>query len=177
MNVFSKLMIGLAALLALGGAAPAQSRDNDGCSNATLRGDYAFRVSGEILTPTGGIAQLRDGVAMTHFDGNGGLTQVDFVVSNPAPAGPTPATDPVTGFHTDETGTYEVFGDCTGKAEIDMPPHPGGAVIKLMFVIGDHGRTIHTIVTSLTPPGANQSVPVAIHSDAEKVGESREDRQ
>jgi hypothetical protein len=176
MKGFSKLTIALAALLALSGAARAQSSDNDGCSNATLKGDYAFRVSGEILTEAGAIVELRDGVAMTHFDGNGGLTQVDFVVANPAPASPPPPTDPVTGFHTEETGTYEVFSDCTGKFTIDMPPHPGGAVIKAMFVVGDHGRTIHKIVSSLTPPGASEPVPVAIHSDAEKVGDIRWER-
>ena len=113
---------------------------------------------------------------MTHFDGRGGLTQVDFIVANPAPVAPLPPTDPVTGFHTDETGTYQVFSDCTGKFEIDMPPHPGGAVIKAMLVIANHGRTIHTIVSSLTPPGAAEPVHSAIHSDAEKVGETQEEK-
>jgi hypothetical protein len=44
-------------------------------------------------------------------------------------------------------------------------------VITLKFVLGDHGRVIHTIVTSFrppnTPPGTN--VPTNIHSDAEKL--------
>ena len=34
---------------ALGGAVLAQSTDNDGCSNTTLHGDYAFTVHGEFL--------------------------------------------------------------------------------------------------------------------------------
>src|SRR5260370_35209067 len=33
------------ALPALGGVARAQSTDNDGCTNATLKGDYAFAVT------------------------------------------------------------------------------------------------------------------------------------
>jgi hypothetical protein len=33
-------------LLALSGTARAQSDDNDGCSNSTLKGDYAFTISG-----------------------------------------------------------------------------------------------------------------------------------
>ena len=37
------------ALPALSGMARAQ--DNDGCSNATLHGDYAFAVTGWILSP------------------------------------------------------------------------------------------------------------------------------
>ena len=71
-----------------GGVALAQSGDNDGCTNATLFGDYAFRVDGQLLPP-GGLPIARQGVAMTHFDGAGGLTQVDFVMSNGVPlAGP-----------------------------------------------------------------------------------------
>ena len=53
------------------------------CSNHTLHGDYAFRVSGEVFTP--GDIVNRDGIAMTQFDGNGNLTQVDWVVANGAP--------------------------------------------------------------------------------------------
>ena len=49
-TLFCKLAI---AVIALGFALPvvarAQTGDNDGCTNATLKGDYAFRVSGEIL--------------------------------------------------------------------------------------------------------------------------------
>ena len=54
----------------------AQGNDNDGCSNATLRGDYAFTVSGTIwVTDPGGVLEevQRGGIAMTHFDGIGGL--------------------------------------------------------------------------------------------------------
>lgn len=66
------------------GVALAQSGDNDGCTNATLFGDYAFRVDGRLLPP--GVAPIeREGVAMTHFDGMGGLTQVDFVMSRRPP--------------------------------------------------------------------------------------------
>jgi hypothetical protein len=164
------LAISIAALM-LPAAVLAQANDNDGCSDATLKGDYAFRVSGQIYGPGGVVAQQRDGVAMTHFDGAGKLTQVDFVMANGSPmSGPTDAT---TGFHVNETGTYQVNADCTGNAEIDLPAPPGvpsGAVIKLMFVVGKHGSVIHTIVSELRPPGATSGIPASIHSDAEKVG-------
>ncbi len=167
---FGKAVIGLSGVLLLvaSSVAGAQSNDQRACSNGMLRGDYAFTVSGQIFGPNGTVT-LRDGVAMTHFDGRGHLTQVDFVMSNGVPvSGPT---DPVTGFHIDETGTYQVNSDCTGNAEIDMPAPPGstGAVIKLMFVLGDLGRKIHTIVSELIPPGSTQPVPVSIHSDAERL--------
>lgn len=151
-------------------AALAQSGDTDGCTNSTLTGDYAFKVSGQILPP-GAPAVQREGVAMTHFDGEGKLTQVDFLMSNGTPtAGPTA---PLTGFHIAESGSYKVFPDCTGQAEIRFPTPPGlssGAVIDLMFVLSNHGNTIHTIVSRLLPPGSTTPVPASIHSDAEKLG-------
>jgi hypothetical protein len=150
-------------------AALGQSNDNDGCSDATLNGDYAFRISGQLLPP-GAPPIQREGVAMTHFDGAGKLTQVDFVMSNGAAmSGPM---DPLTGFHTHETGRYKVYPDCTGAAEIQFPAPPkvsSGAVIDLMFVLSNHGRTIHTIVSRVLPPGSTTPVPASIHSDAEKL--------
>lgn len=150
-----------------------QSGDNDGCTNATLDGDYSFRVSGVILpTVPSGSPQpqiLRDGVAMTHFDAAGHLTQIDFVMSNGVPLSGPP--DPLTGFHVGEAGSYTVFPDCTGKAEIHFPTPPGGtsgAVIDLMFVLSNHGKTIHTIVSKVVPPNSTTPVPASIHSDGEK---------
>ena len=52
----------------LAGSAQGQSTDNDGCSNATLTGDYGFTISGQIFIPNGPVIQ-REGIAMTHFDG------------------------------------------------------------------------------------------------------------
>jgi hypothetical protein len=148
----------------------AQPGDNDGCTNATLFGDYAFRVDGQLLPP-GSLPVTRQGVAMTHFDGAGGLTQVDFVMSSGAPlAGPA---DAATLFHIDEHGTYKVNPDCTGSAVIHFPAPPNvsiGAEIDLMFVLGDHGRVIHTIVSRALPPGSTTPVPVSIHSDGVKMG-------
>jgi len=159
----------LASALFLPVSALAQSSDNDSCSDATLKGDYAFRISGQILPP-GKAPIQREGIAMTHFDGAGNLTQVDFVVADGVPVGG--PTDAVTGFHLDETGTYKVFSDCTGEAEIRFPAPPGirsGAIIDLKFVLSDCGRKIHTIVSKLVPPGASKAVPASIHSDAEKL--------
>jgi len=137
------------------------------CSSETLKGDYAFRVSGEIFAGTSLI--YRDGIALTSFDGSHLLTQVDYVLANGVPvAGPTDAN----GFHTDETGTYSVNENCTGQAEINFPTPPGGtsgAVLKLFFVISDDGRQLNTIVTSITPPNTTTAVPANIHSDAVRV--------
>ncbi|MGH7105141.1 MAG: hypothetical protein ACREFT_01380 [Acetobacteraceae bacterium] len=108
---------------------------------------------------------------MTHFDGAGGLMQVDFVMSNGAPlAGPA---DPTTGFHIQEQGTYQVNPDCTGSAVIHFPAPQNvssGAEIDLMFVLGDHGRIIRTIVSRVLPPGSATPIPASIHSDGVKLG-------
>jgi hypothetical protein len=167
------------AVAMLGLSGTARAWDNASCKDATLDGDYAFTVSGQIFL--GPLTVSREGVALTHFDGKGGLTQVDFVLSSPnapAPAGGPPPTDPVTGFHNNETGKYIVNQDCTGSFEIDDPatidPKTGntvsGSIIKVMFVLSDHGRGIHTIVYSLIPPGATTPVPALIRSDGHKLG-------
>jgi hypothetical protein len=160
----------------------ARAQDNDGCTNRTLRGDYAFTVFGELFLPTGPNTfqtVQRQGVAMTHFDGVGNLSQVDLVLSDPnAPPPPgVPPVDPVTGFHNEETGTYTVNKDCTGTFTIDFPPFTDpktgkmtpGAIITAHFVLSDHGRAIHTVVTSLTPPGAPKPVPALIRSEGYKL--------
>ena len=47
---------------------------NDGCSNATLKGDYGFTISGYQPNPDGTMSPVK-GVAITHFDGAGKLMQ------------------------------------------------------------------------------------------------------
>ena len=163
-----------ASALLIPGVTFGQAGDHDGCGNETLKGDYGFRISGNILNSAGTPVVNREGVAMTHFDGKGGLTQVDFVMANGLPQ-PGPA-DPVTGFHIDEWGTYTVNADCTGSAIIHFPVPPNGtsgAEIDLIFVLSQGGRTIHTIVTKLIPPNTTTPVPVSIHSDAEKLQQVR----
>jgi len=139
------------------------------CNSDTIYGAYVFRISGQIFGPDGSVTQ-RDGIALTRFDGVGGLIQEDYVMSEgtmvPGP------TDIVNGFHNHERGTYTVNADCTGSAVIKFPAPPGvssGAVIKLMFVVGKHGQTIHTIVSQVSPPGSSTPVPANIHSDAERI--------
>jgi hypothetical protein len=160
----SKLAI--AAIIALVAVA-ASAQDHRLCSAATIEGDYAFRVSGELFTPASVVN--RDGIALTHFDGDHLLTQVDYVLADGIP---TPGPKDANGFNTNETGTYAVHENCTGEAEIDFPTPPGGtsgAVIKFFFVISDNGRQLNTIVTSITPPNSSTPVPANIHSDAVRV--------
>ena len=120
------------ALVVTQGVAAADAGSAPECSNHTLRGDYAFTIDGTILA--GPAAGLIRGVAMTHFDGDGGLTQVDFATFNGVPGWPDwrPA-----------TGTYQVNPDCTGSATI-VPV--SGPPIPLRLVVFDGGRQVATIV-------------------------------
>jgi hypothetical protein len=108
---------------------PAEAR----CSNRTLRGDYGFYIGGQVLAgPHAGILR---GVAMTHFDGDGKLSQVDFATINGIPTG----SDwrPV-------SGVYDLNPDCTGTAELH--PSDGSPTLHLRLVVVDRGKQIRTIV-------------------------------
>jgi hypothetical protein len=104
------------------------------CSDRTLRGDYGFSIDGTILAGTPSAVLLR-GVAMTHFDGQGNLSQIDFTTRNGAPIGADwrPA-----------LGTYQIDADCTGTAQI--VPADGSPTLNLRLVVVDRGREVRTIV-------------------------------
>jgi hypothetical protein len=104
------------------------------CTNRTLRGDYGFSIEGTILAGTPNAFLLR-GVAMTHFDGHGNLSQVDFTTRNGAPL--TPDWRPA-------VGTYDINADCTGTAQII--PDDGSPTLNLRLVVVDRGREVRTIV-------------------------------
>jgi len=156
----------------LGGVARAHD-DDAPCSKALLHGDYAFTITGQIFPP-GKPVVTREGVAMTHFNGDGTLTQTDFVMQYPDMAGgssPVPGEpDGVTQFNTGEQGSYQVFANCTGEMEIDFPPlGDGGAVIKARFVLSRDGDAIHTVVYFAQPPGAPGPVPAMIQSEGRRL--------
>lgn len=177
MKFFTFKAVTTLAFLGMLSVGPVMAQGDRSCSNATLQGDYAFTISGQIFIPNGPTVQ-REGIAMTHFDGNGGLTQVDFVLSSPN-AAPPPGMAPTdsTGFHTDETGTYLVHPDCTGTFTVNFPPFTTsaggsvpGAIISVQFVLSNNGRAIHTVVSSLILPGGQGPVPALIRSEGHRLG-------
>lgn len=165
MLVMPALLLGISAL-------PAAAEDN-GCNAATLKGDYGFTINGFQPNPDG-TQSPNKGVAITHFDGAGKLTQRDFVVT----AGvPNPGNgNSMTGFvfSTGETGKYSLSPDCTGTMEIVLPVPPGSGLspglIKLMVVVTNRGRAIHTVVAEITFPGAPGPTLNTTSSDAWKIG-------
>jgi hypothetical protein len=132
------MAIGLAGTLALAPGRSVRAHDDDddgggGCSNRTLRGDYGFDIGGTILA--GPKAGLLRGVALTHFDGHGGLSQADFVTNNGVPAG--------TGWRPG-SGSYDLDSNCTGTAEISFTD--GSPTLHLRLVVVRGGREIRTVV-------------------------------
>jgi hypothetical protein len=149
------------ALPALSGVARAQNTDDDGCTNATLKGDYAFAVTGPQFV-----------VGIGRFDGKGKYTQVDYPADGLR-------TSNLTSFRTGETGSYTVNPDCTGSQEIKLnvpgvPPGTSHGVIENMFVISGAGRSIHAVIAELTPPGGTQPVPTQGRVDFWKVGSEQD---
>jgi hypothetical protein len=135
-RVVLALAAGLAITLAL--STPRNvTADNDGrgrgCSEDILHGDYGFSVAGPLLAgPYAGVIRA---VAMTHFDGDGGLSQVDFATINGVPTG----TDWRPG-----TGTYAINANCTGTARIEFTD--GSPALRLRIVVDDRGDEVRTIV-------------------------------
>ncbi|HUK06230.1 MAG TPA: hypothetical protein VLX09_00045 [Stellaceae bacterium] len=149
------------ALPALSGAAWA-----DGCSDATLQGEYAFGAT--LYTPhdTQGMLLPYPEVVtgIKYFDGRGHLKQQDYTGD--------------TGANTDfgmETGTYSVKQDCTGEMEIILVPgNPPLVVLDIKIVISNGGNHIHEVVAALTSFG-NPVHPTQTSADDWKVeGENQQ---
>jgi hypothetical protein len=158
------------ALPALGGAAWVGGTDDFGCSNATLKGEYAFGVTNYTPAPPPS-TEVVTGIKV--FNGQGSLTQRDYAGDNLvgddfAPPG-------------QEKGTYQVNPDCTGSMVINLnvPNVPAGlssGVINIKFVISDGGRHIHEVVSAFYPPFSSTTVPVPTQTSADdwKVASNQE---
>ena len=156
----SGLIAAAIALPGLSGAAWAGG-DDFGCSNATLKGLYAFGVT--TYTPPGVV----NGIKI--FDGNGNLTQRDYQGDNNAGPDFSPPGR--------EQGTYQVNSDCTGSMVINLnaPVSSGSTgVIKIKFVISNGGRHVHEVVSEFTPPGLTAPVPTQTSADDWKVAADRD---
>ena len=153
---------------ALSGAAWAGGGDDFGCSNATLKGLYAFGVTD--YTPPGlpnGPPSVVNGIKV--FDGKGNLKQRDYQGNNNAGPDFSPPGR--------EKGTYTVNSDCTGNMVINLnAPVTSGStgVINIMFVISDGGRHVHEVVSEFTPPGASGPVSNQTSADDWKVASQQE---
>ena len=154
----------------LSGVARAGGTDEYGCSNATLKGEYAFGVtaytSANLPNSPPYVVGVVNGIKV--FDGHGNLTQRDYQGDNNAGPDFSPPGR--------EKGTYTVNSDCTGSMVINLnAPVTSGStgVINIMFVISTGGRHIHEVVSQFTPPGASGPVSNQSSADDWKVASER----
>jgi hypothetical protein len=162
---FWKGMLAAAIVLpALSGAAWAGGSDDLGCSNATLKGDYAFSVLTIVEAPPGAPGVV---VGLGTFDGKGGFKQIDYPGNG--------ATDMNLDekFRTGQTGSYTVNRNCTGFMTIDIVQ--AGLVIENAIVISNGGRAIHGVVASGTVSGQPPATPLQSRVDFWKVASDRDD--
>ena len=119
----------IAAVTALAlGIAPKAKADEGGCSNATLKGTYAYTSTG-IYTPVGPIAE----VGTQTFDGKGATTATATLSQN---GNMVPLTI---------TGTYTVNPDCTGTFTLQVSPI--GITVHVLFVIDNSGIEFQAMET------------------------------
>jgi hypothetical protein len=138
-NVSVVLLLTLAAVK----SGYAQS-NSESCNNKLIAGTYGFTVQGNKLGGPGPVGP-QVGVAMTEFDGNGGLSQIDTI---------TIGGHLVSDFsHPRATGTYTVNSDCTGTFTLNFAD--GRPTVVVNFVVVNGGAEIDTVVISA---GGNQGI-------------------
>lgn len=135
------------------------------CSNDTLRGRYAFTVTGQILAPAMSAGPVA-GVAMTTFYGNGTLSQIDHVVHN----GVLPVEE-----WRPASGSYSLNSDCTGSMTIDpnpTEPSDNSPELKLYIVVARDGHQMRTVVSGspTAPPFAAAITSVGVRIDETEQG-------
>ena len=144
------------ALIALAGITYANAE----CSNDTLHGRYAFNLTGQILAPAVSAGPVAGG-AMTVFDGNGSLSQIDHVVHN----GVLPAEE-----WRPAIGSYSINSDCTGWMTINpqpTEPSDNSPELKLYIVVARDGHEIRTVVSGspTAPPFSAVITSIGVRID------------
>jgi len=128
--------------------------DEDGrtCSNATLKGDYAFTVSG--TRPSGPGAPLEQfvGWTITTFDGDGGGTQIGASHGS------------INGDSDDDSGTltYSLNPDCSGTATLQLSNNR--PLIRLWIVVMDDAKEPRAVSRAplTNPPGPASALTIAV---------------
>jgi hypothetical protein len=109
--------------------APTANAADKGCTNASIKGTYAFKGTGSHFPPTG--VSLLDVLFAQTFDGNGAITATGLQSDNGNILQAT------------QTGTYTVNPDCTGTYTVLLSPL--GFTVHFFFVIVDSGSELTVI--------------------------------
>jgi len=118
------------------------------CGLASLQGNYGFTITGQILS--GPSAGPVSGVALTTFNGDGTLTQVDHVLHS----GQTPPEA-----WRNATGSYTLNTNCTGTMQVVFTD--GSPTLNLYIVLDTLRWEIRTVVdaNAITSIGTKQGAP------------------
>jgi len=127
----------LPLLLTLTTSVASADDDQRACSNKTIKGQYGWSYSGQVLPGAGPpfVVGPLAGVAMFTYDGRGHLSLVDSTMYNGRPFPPVPFSNP-------NVGTYSVNADCTGVFDLTSIGITGSMVIM------EGGGIIHDVVTN-----------------------------
>ncbi|MFB9124070.1 hypothetical protein E2553_23560 [Paraburkholderia dipogonis] len=178
------------ALFSLSGAAQAGDGEHAGggdhsrglCSNATLRGAYAFIGHGEILGLIGpdnllhpyASPSILDDVALVTFNGAGQFSRTDYGVIAGLPKGGQ------TTFNPNQNGSYTVNSDCTGTMQIiyTAGPVPAGVETDLQIVVAADGSVVESVVSkAITVGGQTPDGTICPPSCTQGVQESFEGKK
>jgi hypothetical protein len=146
-TIAKTLAVAVPITLAVGIAGTAQAHERE-CSNATLKGTFAYTNTGFITDPPP-LAGPFAGVGTQTLDGNGGTTATAWVSQNGNVLLVT------------ITGTYTVNRDCTGSFTLDISPV--GITAHAFFVIENDGaefRAINIDPGQVVTTVARRQVPV-----------------
>jgi len=130
-TIAKTLTIAAVTAFALGIAPTAKAADK-GCSNATLRGTYAYTSTGFIVAPPE-IAGPAAEVGTQTFDGNGATTATATISTNGSVQ------------QLSIVGTYTLNPDCTGTFTLQVSPF--GITVHVLFVIDDGGDGFQAMET------------------------------
>jgi hypothetical protein len=130
-NIAKTFALAAVAAVALA-IAPAAKADDKGCSNASLRGTFAYTSTGAITAPDFLVGPFAE-VGTQTFDGRGGTTAAVVSSQN---GNILPLTI---------TGTYTVNPDCTGTMTLQVSPI--AVTVDVFFVIDDNGNGFQAIET------------------------------
>ncbi|MBV8834605.1 MAG: hypothetical protein JO108_35855 [Acidobacteriaceae bacterium] len=146
--------------LALGIGPTAKAADRE-CSNATLKGTFAYTSTGSIAAPPEVAGPFVE-VGTQSFDGKGATTAAATLSQNGNILQVT------------VTGTYTVNADCTGTMTLQVAPI--GVTVDVFFAIDDGGNGFQAIETD---PGlvitriARRQFP-AVHRGEDSGDDSKE---
>jgi hypothetical protein len=148
MQQFVKKIAFLILFVSAAAAAANAQSDSFLCNNALITGVYGFTIEGTKVGGNGPTGQ-QVGVAMTEFNGDGTMSQVDSVT-----------VDGIQIAELSETptqGTYTVSANCTGTFTLNFTD--GRPIVTTWFVIVDNGNEIDTVVQGVpkAAPGAAQT--------------------